>query len=124
MKKLFLLLAVFTFVGISNAQEKSKSKELSADKIERKNNFDEWSKELNLTEAQKAEINKINDEFSNKKAAIRQTGTAADFKKLNDEKKAAVEAILTPEQKVKQQELKEKKTAEKEKKAEMRSQKK
>lgn len=120
MKKLFLLLVVFTFVGVTNAQEKGKSKEMT--KVEKKNNFDELSKELNLTETQKSEIKKIEAEFQGKAEAIRSTGTAADFKKLNDEKKAAIDAVLTPEQKVKKQAYKERKTAEKRQKAELKPQ--
>ena len=104
MKKLFLLLVVFTFVGVTNAQEKGKSKEVT--KVERKNNFDEWSKALNLTDTQIAEIKKIEAEYQTKAEAIRSTGTAADFKKLNDDKRAEIEALLTPAQKVKEQEYK------------------
>jgi|SRR5690606_15042278 len=117
MKKLFLLLVVFAFVGVTHAQEKGKSKEIS--KVEKKNNFDEWSKELNLTETQIAEIKKIEADFQEKREAIRSTGKAIDFKNLNDEKKAAIDALLTPEQKVKQEQILERKTAEKKRKAEL-----
>lgn len=118
MKKLFLLLVVFTLAGMVNAQEK-KSNEVSTQKLEKKNNFDEWSNEMNLTEAQKAQIMEINESAKTKKQAIRSTGTASDFKKINDDKEAAIEAILTPEQKAKKQQIREQKIAEKNKKAEM-----
>lgn len=124
MKKLFLLIAVFTFVGISNAQEKSKTKEASAVKVDKKNNLDEWTKELNLTETQQAQIQKINEEYKTKKQAIRANGTASDFKKINDEKQAAIDAVLTPEQRAKQDQLHHQKTEEKNRKAEMKASKK
>lgn len=100
MKKLFLIVALFTFVGISNAQEKSTTKE-AAVKVDKKNNLDEWSKELNLTDSQKAQIEKINDDFKTKKQALRSTGTADDFNKLNEQKQAEINAVLTPEQRTK-----------------------
>ncbi|SMC78905.1 hypothetical protein [Moheibacter sediminis] len=121
MKKLFLLVAVFAFVGISSAQEKSKTKESSAVKVDKKNNLDEWSKELNLTEAQKVQVQKINDDYKTKKQAIRANGTATDFKKLNDEKQAAIDAVLTPEQRAKQDKLHQQKVDEKNKKADLKA---
>lgn len=123
MKKLLLLVVVFTFVGVASAQEKSKSNQISTEKAEKRNNFDEMSKELNLTEAQQAQIQQINEDYKAKKQAIRSNGTAADFKKLNDEKQAAVDAVLTPEQRAKKQQYKEQKMVEKQQKAEMKSQK-
>lgn len=123
MKKLFLLVALFTFVGISNAQEKSKTNQASAVKVEKKNNLDEWSKDLNLTETQKAQVQKINDDFKTKKQAIRANGTASDFKKLNDEKQAAIDAVLTPEQRTKKTQLHQQKVDEKNKQAEIKAKK-
>lgn len=123
MKKLFLLVALFTFVGISNAQEKSTTKEASV-KVDKKNNLDEWSKELNLTAAQKAQVEKINENYKTKKQAIRANGTASDFKKLNDEKQAEIDAVLTPEQRTKQAQLHQQKAAEKQQKADMKASKK
>lgn len=117
MKKLLFLTAVIAFVGFSNAQEKTK--ETSAVKVEKKNNMDEWSKELNLTEAQKVQVQKINDDYKTKKQAIRANGTAADFKKLSDEKQAEIDAVLTQEQKTKQEQIRQQKIAEKNNKAEL-----
>jgi len=125
MKKLFLLLAAFTFVGVASAQEKPvKEAELTEKTHQSKNNLDEWSKELNLTDAQKVEVQKINESYKTKKQAIRSTGTAADFKKLNDAKKEEIDAVLTSEQREKQVKLHEQKTLDKQKKAEMRASKK
>lgn len=117
MKKLLFLTAVIAFVGFSNAQEKTK--EASALKVEKKNNMDEWSKELNLTEAQKVQVQKINDDYKTKKQAIRANGTASDFKKLNDAKQAEIDAVLTPEQRKKQQQIHQQKVDEKNKKSEL-----
>lgn len=122
MKKLLLLTAIFAFVGFSNAQEKSK--EASSIKVEKKNNMDEWSKELNLSEAQKAQVQKINEDYKVKKQAIRANGTSEQFKTLNDEKKAAIDAVLTPEQRAKKVQMHQQKVEEKTKKAELKAQKK
>lgn len=120
MKKLFLLIALFTFVGISNAQEKSTTKNATV-KVEKKHNLDEWSKELNLTDAQQAQIQKINDDYKTKKQALRASGTPEEFKKLNDNKQAEIDAVLTSEQRTKQAQIQEKKIADKQQQADMKA---
>lgn len=121
MKNLFLIILLFTFVGISNAQEKSKTNE--SVKVERKTNMDEWSKELGLTKEQEAKIQQINDDFKVRKQALRASGTADDFNALNDEKQAAIDAVLTPDQRAKQTQIHEKKVAEKQQKADTKAKK-
>lgn len=112
MKKLFMFALVFAFVGFANAQQKTEK---------RGNNFEEWSTEIGLTATQKAEIQKIEANYGEKRVAIRQTGTAKDFKALNDEKKAEIYKLLTPEQIKKDEQFKQKKIAEKEAKAALKS---
>lgn len=114
MKKILLILCVFAFTGFSFAQEKSMT--TSSIKTEKKNNFDEWSTYLNLSDAQKQQISDIQAKYKDEKAGMRKTGTASDFKKLNDKQKAEVNAILTPEQMKKSEQfdaLKEKEKQEK-----------
>lgn len=122
MKKLFLFIALFTFVGISNAQEKSTTKKATV-KVEKKHNLDELSQDLNLTATQKAQIEKINADYKTKKQALRATGTADDFHKLNEKKKAEIDAVLTPEQKTKKAQIRDQKIAEKQRKADMKAKK-
>lgn len=122
MKKLFLFIALFTLVGISNAQEKSTPKKATV-KVEKKHNLDELSQDLNLTETQKAQIEKINADYKTKKQALRATGTADDFHKLNEKKKAEIDAVLTPEQKTKKAQIRDQKIAEKQRKADMKAKK-
>src|SRR5690606_21170594 len=116
MKKVLLIAFMFAFAGFSYAQQKSSSTN-SVVKTENKNNFDEWSKDLNLSAAQHKEIKDIQQKYQEKKVAIRQTGTPADFKKLNAEQDAAVMAVLTPEQSKKAEAYQAKKVKEKEEKA-------
>lgn len=103
-----MLTLVIAFVGFANAQQKTEN---------RGYNFEEWSTEIGLTTSQKADIEKIEANYSEKRAAIRQTGTAKDFKALNDEKKAEIYKLLTPEQLKKDEQYKQRKNQEKEAKA-------
>lgn len=116
MKKVLLIAFMFAFVSFSYAQQKSSSTN-SVAKTEKKNNFDEWSKDLNLSAAQQKEIKEIQQKYQERKVAIRQTGTPTDFKKLNAEQDAAVMAVLTPEQRKKAEAYQAKKVKEKEEKA-------
>lgn len=111
---------VFAFVGFANAQEKT-TKGKHAVKTERKNNFDEWSTAVGLTDAQKTEIQGIQAKYEEKRSSMRQSGTAQDFKNLNDERQKEIEKLLTPEQMKKQEAFNQRKTEEKEQKAAMKS---
>lgn len=96
MKKILFFAAVLAFVGISNAQQKVSAE--STQVVEKKSNFDEWSKELKLTDKQISQIQAINEKFRAEKEKIRNTGTAADFKAINDRKEKEINALLTAEQ--------------------------
>jgi Spy/CpxP family protein refolding chaperone len=96
MKKILFFAAVLAFVGISNAQQKSQSAQST--QVVVKNNFDEWSKELKLTDSQISQIKAIEEKYRAEKDKIRNTGTAADFKAINDRKQKEINALLTPEQ--------------------------
>jgi Spy/CpxP family protein refolding chaperone len=96
MKKILFFAAVLAFVGISNAQQKVSAE--STQVVEKKNNFDEWSKELKLTDKQIADIKTINEKYRAEKEKIRSTGTAADFKAINDRRDKEINALLTKEQ--------------------------
>lgn len=87
---------VFAFAGFSFAQEKSMSS--TSVKVEKKNNFDEWSAYLNLNSTQKQQISDIQEKYKTEKSTLRKSGTAADFKNLNDKQKQEINAVLTPEQ--------------------------
>lgn len=120
MKKIFFFAALFAFVGMANAQQKAISSE-STQVVEKKNNFDEWSKELKLTDKQIAEIKVINEKFSAEKQKIRATGTAADFKAINDRRDKEIKAILTADQIQAEEKLKAKKEQEKQANAALKS---
>lgn len=109
MKKLFMLTLMFAFFGFANAQEKTK------------NNFEEWSNALSLTEKQKTEVQAINAKYEDKRASMRQTGTAQDFKALNEQRQAEIDKVLTPAQHKKADAYKQKKAEEKERKAALKS---
>jgi hypothetical protein len=110
---------VFAFVGIANAQQKRTDNSTKIEKHHK--NFDEWSKALNLTDAQISKIQEINVKYKEKRAAIRNSGTQMDFKNLNDQKHAEIQNILTPEQKTKAAEFEEMKYNQKVQKASIKS---
>ena len=110
MKKLLLLITVLTFSGFVSAQEKANNQ------IEFSTNYEQWSKAVGLTEAQKAEVVKIDADTKEKRAAIRSTGTGKDFQKINQERDAKILGLLTPEQKSKDAAYNAKKQEEKTKK--------
>lgn len=112
---------IFAFVGFANAQEKTHNGKNAVKVEKKKNNFEEWSTFLGLTEAQKAEIKTIEATYEEKRASMRQTGTAKDFKELNDQRQAEVDKILTPDQHKLAEAYKQKKIEEKEKKAALKS---
>lgn len=95
MKKLLLFAAMLTFVGFASAQEKK------AANIDFKTNFEQWAKAVDLTDAQIAEVQKIDAEVKEQRAAIRSTATAKDFQKINADRDARIEALLTPAQREK-----------------------
>lgn len=95
MKKIFLFVTMLAFTAIVSAQEK-KTHEIGFS-----TNFEQWAKAVNLTEAQKAEIIKIDAATEQKRAEIRSTGTAQDFQKLNQERDAKILNLLSAEQKAK-----------------------
>jgi|GEM_PF-1092283 len=123
MKKLFMFTLIFAFVGFANAQEKTHGGKNAVVKTEKtKNNFEEWSTALGLTEAQKTEIQAINVKYEDKRASMRQTGTAQDFKALNEQRQAEIDKLLTPDQHKKADAFKQKKAEEKDRKAALKSQ--
>jgi len=119
MKKILLILCVFAFTGFSFAQEKSMTS--NSIKTEKKNNFDEWSSFLNLNEAQKQQVLDIQEKYKTEKVALRKSGTAADFKKINDKQKQEINAVLTPEQQKKSEQFDAIKEKEKQEKAAVKS---
>lgn len=120
MKKILLIAFLFAFGSFSFAQQKGSSSATSI-KTEKKNNFDEWSTALNLTEAQKQQIQTIQENYKEQKATMRKSGVAQDFKKLNDKQQAEINAVLTPEQIKKDADFKAVKIKEKEEKAAIKS---
>lgn len=120
MKKILLIAFVCAFGSFAFAQQKADLSSTSV-KTEKKNNFDQWSSELNLSETQKQQIQTIQEKYKEQKVAIRQSGTAEDFKKLNAQQEAEIQAVLTPEQVQKAEAYKAKKIKEKEEKAAIKS---
>lgn len=119
MKKVLLILCVFAFTGFSFAQEKTTNS--TSVKTEKKNNFDEWSSFLNLTDAQKQQISDIQEKYKAEKSTLRKSGTAADFKKINDKQKQEINSVLTAEQLKKSEEFDAIKEKEKQEKAAIKS---
>lgn len=105
MRKLLFIAAVFTFVGFANAQQKSNT----AQPVEVVNNLDRMQTELGLSATQKAEILAIYEKYTAKKSDIRGTGTAKDFKLLNEQRQKEIDALLTTEQLQKREVLENKK---------------
>lgn|SRR5690554_932066 len=110
MKKIFLFVAMLTFAGVVSAQEKKSSQ------IDFRTNFEQWAKAVDLTDAQKAEVVKIDADIKEQRAAIRSTGTVQDFQRINQERDAKILNLLTPEQKAKNEAYEAKKEEEKMKK--------
>lgn len=123
MKKLLFITLALGLFCFSNAQQKredSPKGEKSMKHMEkRQNNFDEWSKELNLTEDQKTEILAIKEKYKEEKVAKRKAGNAEEFKKLNEQQREEIKAVLTPDQQKKAEEIKARKEQEKQEKAEL-----
>ncbi len=115
MKKILLILCVFAFTGVSFAQQKTSN--ANSIKTEKKNNFDEWSSFLNLNDVQKQQVLDIQEKYKTEKTALRKTGTAADFQKINDKQKQEINAVLTPEQQKKSEQFDAIKEKEKQEKA-------
>lgn len=111
MKNLFMFALVFAFVGFANAQEKPA----------KKNNFEEWSTALGLTDTQKAEVKTIEAKYEDLRASMRETGTGKDFRELNQKRQVEINNLLTPEQLKKAEAFKQKKAEEKERKAALKS---
>lgn len=109
MRKLLFITAVFAFVGFSNAQQKVTTNQAT----EVTNNLDRMEVDLNLTSAQKASILGIYEKYTAEKVAIRETGTARDFKALNEKRQGEIDAVLTAEQLNKRTELESKREKEK-----------
>ena len=120
MKKILLIACLFAFGSFSFAQQKSSTNATSINS-EKKNNFDEWSSALNLTESQKQQIKGIQEKYKEEKVTMRKNGVAQDFKKLNDKQQAEINAVLTPEQIKKNADYKAIKIKEKEEKASIKS---
>ncbi len=120
MKKILLIAFLCAFGSFSFAQQKSSVNATSV-KVEKKNNFDEWSSALNLTETQKQQIQAIQENYKEQKVAMRKNGVAQDFKKLNEKQQAEINAVLTPEQIKKNADFKAIKIKEKEEKASIKS---
>ncbi|MDD3458726.1 MAG: hypothetical protein PHO74_04565 [Weeksellaceae bacterium] len=110
MKKLLIVAVTIFFAGLTQAQVKSQQNAVNV-------NFEKYSDELQLTEAQKSEILAIHKKYTEKKVAIRGTGTSENFKALNEAKQKEIEAVLNENQlktmeKIKIQEAKDNKAKE------------
>lgn len=97
MRKIFFFAAFLAFAGVSNAQQKAVSAE-ATQVVEKKNNFDEWSEALKLTDKQIAQFKSITEKYSAEKQKIRGTGTAKDFQAINERRDKEIKGILTQEQ--------------------------
>lgn len=113
MRKILFLVAVTAFVGMTNAQQKNASKSNQVEKVQHKNNFEQWGEELELTADQKAKIQAIYEASSKEVEALRTTGTSADFMKINQQKEEKIKALLTTEQLGKLEEIEKRKNQEK-----------
>lgn len=120
MKKILLIAFLVAFGSFSFAQQKGNVNATSV-KVEKKNNFDEWSNALNLTETQKQQIQAIQENYKEQKVAMRKSGVAQDFKKLNEKQQAEINAVLTSEQIKKDADFKAMKIKQKEEKASIKS---
>lgn len=98
MRKIFFFAAFLAFAGVSSAQQKAASAEATQQVVEKKNNFDEWSEALKLTDKQIAQFKAITEKYSAEKQKIRSTGTAKDFQAINERRDKEIKGILTAEQ--------------------------
>lgn len=98
MRKLLFVAMLFAFVGIANAQQKNVAATAQTTQKAPKSNLEEWSKAVNLTPEQEAQIKVIYEKYETKKGELRSSGNAEDFQKLNEERQKEINAILTPEQ--------------------------
>ncbi len=92
MKKFLFLTTLIAFFGFSQAQQTLVSNDASL------SNFERMSKELNLTEAQKAEIMSINKKYTDKKVDIRSSATQEDIESLEKLKQEEINAVLNNDQ--------------------------
>lgn len=97
MKKILFFALTLVFAGFIQAQEKTLTETVSGTEVNA--NFEKYSQEMNLTEAQKSEILAIHEKYNKKKIAIRGTGTPEQFKALEEAKQKEIEAILNNDQK-------------------------
>lgn len=109
MKKFLFFAVMIVFAGIAGAQQLSET-DRSQRRGEAHENFEKYSQELQLTEAQKSEILAIHDKYAQKKKAIRATATRDQFRDLNQQKQAEIESVLNEDQKKKYRQLKFEKT--------------
>lgn len=108
MKNIFTFLLLIALSGILFGQENRSGK---------KNNFEEWSKELNLSESQEKDIRLIQDKYKLESETLRQSGNAEKAKSLQDRQQSEIDAVLTPEQIKKAKLIKERKIRENKEKA-------
>lgn len=111
MKKLFAILTLFSLISLStSAQKKDKTPETKKEKIK---------DELGLSTDVAAKVKAIKTDYKTKEKAIEadtkldKKAMKAKKKVLKEERETKILALLTPEQKVKYKELKEKNKAEK-----------
>lgn len=117
MKKITILLMSVTFMlGYTNLQAQERVGK-RGNKFEKREKMGEgrkggFAKNLDLTDQQKADAKKINDEYNAKVKALKSNDklTMGEYNKqmadLQKERKAKLEALLTPEQKAKAAEMK------------------
>ncbi len=103
MKAKFILLIIAALMIFSNSLAQSDKKS------ENRKGIIDYKTELGLTDAQVEQIKTIQKEYLPKLKEARMAGDKVTLKKLNDERKAKIELILTPEQVVKWEAIIEKK---------------
>lgn len=120
MKKTLFILFTIAFTGIATAQVKT-IKSAPPAVSPQLNNFEKWSLDLKLSEAQIAQVQAINENYESKKTALRSTGTQTDFQNLEIQKQKEIDAVLTEDQIRINRVLKEKKEEENLRKAKIKS---
>lgn len=108
MKNIFTFVLLISLSGVLFGQNNPSDK---------RNNFEEWSKELNLTESQEKEIRLIQEKFQLESETLRQSGDVEKAKSLQERQQIEIDAILTSEQINKAKLIKERKIRENKKKA-------
>ncbi len=119
------VLGVVLLIGLHQLQAQNKpgnrgQRFQKSEKMNARNNAIEFAKELNLTDEQKAKVKTINEEFRTKAKALKDNDklTMGEYKTqmaaLQKERKEKLEAVLTPEQKQKAKELRQKNKEKKE----------